>query len=144
MADVHTRRQRSFNMSRIRSTDTKPESMLRSRLHSAGYRFRKNVRELPGSPDIVLPKYRTVILVHGCFWHRHKGCKFAATPKSNVEFWDDKFQGNVERDRRNVRALRDAGWDVETIWECEIRSDLAGTIKRVEAQLKLKAKELGV
>ena len=90
-------------MSRIRGRDTAPELLVRSALHRAGYRFRLHREDLPGRPDIVLPKYRTVVFVHGCFWHRHKGCRFAYTPKSRVAFWNDKFRRNVERDRRNAR-----------------------------------------
>jgi len=105
-------------MSRIRSRDTGPELLVRSALHRAGYRFRLHRKDLPGRPDIVLPKYHTVVFVHGCFWHRHKGCKLAYTPKSRVAFWKKKFQSNVDRDRRKARALRQLGWHVITIWEC--------------------------
>ena len=108
-------------MGRIRGKDTKPEVFVRSMLHRAGYRFRKNVKELPGKPDIVLPKYKTVILVHGCFWHRHKGCKDATTPKSNVEFWNKKFERNVSNDRKHARELRNLGWHVITVWECQLK-----------------------
>ena len=113
---------RSWNMSRIRGRDTQPELAVRSALHRAGYRFRLHRKDLPGRPDIVLPKHRTVVFVHGCFWHRHKGCRFAYTPKSRVAFWQKKFDDNVERDRRNVRALRALGWRVVTVWECQAGS----------------------
>ena len=106
-------------MSRIRSKDTKPEIIVRSLLHSLGYRFRLHRKDLPGSPDIVLPKYRTVILVHGCFWHRHQGCKYSYSPKSRKEFWEDKFQSNVLRDELNTSSLEELGWNVVTVWECE-------------------------
>ena len=96
-------------MSRIRSKDTIPEVRVRSFLHRAGFRFRLHVKDLPGSPDIVLPKHRTAIFVHGCFWHRHSGCKYACTPKSRVDFWNKKFQQNIDRDRRNNIALEEAG-----------------------------------
>ena len=109
MADVHTPEQRSFNMSRIRGADTKPEILLRSLLHRAGFRFRKNVRSLPGTPDIVLPKFQTVIFVHGCFWHRHAGCRFATTPKSNEAFWEAKFAATVQRDRLNEKGSKQLG-----------------------------------
>jgi DNA mismatch endonuclease, patch repair protein len=109
-------------MSRIRGKDTKPELRVRSQLHRMGYRFRLHRKDLPGRPDIVLPKYDTVIFVHGCFWHRHKGCRFAYTPKTRVEFWETKFEQNVRRDRRNEAALRKRGWRIIRIWECETES----------------------
>ena len=109
-------------MSRIRSRDTGPELLVRSALHRAGYRFRLHSKDLPGRPDIVLPKYHTVVFVHGCFWHRHKGCRFAYTPKSRVAFWNNKFRGNIERDRRTSTALRKLGWRVVTVWECQATS----------------------
>lgn len=121
MVDRLTVRERSWNMSRIRGKDTKPEIAVRSILHRLGYRFRLHRRDLPGNPDIVLPKHHTVILVHGCFWHRHKGCKYAYTPKSRVDFWKKKFTENVERDKRNRKALRQEGWKVIVVWECELR-----------------------
>ncbi|WP_425082039.1 very short patch repair endonuclease [Ruegeria arenilitoris] len=107
-------------MSRIRSRDTKPEIALRKALHRRGFRYRLNARKLPGSPDIVLPKWKAVLFVHGCYWHRHTECPKATTPSSNVEFWERKFQQNVERDARNVRDLIDAGWRVGVVWECAI------------------------
>src|SRR3954463_15983899 len=109
MVDLLTKERRSWNMSRIRSRDTKPEVLVRSLLHRLGLRFRLH-RPLPGRPDIVLPRHRTVVLVHGCFWHRHTSCRFAYTPKSNVQFWLAKFAGNVERDRKARRALHKLGW----------------------------------
>lgn len=112
---------RSWNMSRIRSRDTKPELAVRSALHSLGYRFRLHRKDLPGRPDIVLPKYRTVVLVHGCFWHRHPGCKYTYNPKSRVEFWQKKFNQNVARDHAVDSALKMAGWNVLVVWECETR-----------------------
>lgn len=108
-------------MSRIRGRDTKPELAVRSLLHGMGLRFRVCRRDLPGTPDIVLPGRGTVVFVHGCFWHRHKGCKGATTPKSNVGFWTAKFDANVARDARNRRDLRKLGWSVLTVWECQIR-----------------------
>ena len=122
MSDVHSPEQRSFNMSRIRSADTQPEKKVRSILHKAGFRYRLHVKDLPGKPDIVLPKYRTVIFVHGCFWHRHKGCKFAYNPKSRIDFWQKKFRDNVERDLRNAKALDELGWKRLVIWECETKN----------------------
>jgi DNA mismatch endonuclease (patch repair protein) len=109
-------------MSRIRGKNTNPEMKVRSLLHSLGYRYRLHVRDLPGHPDIVLPKHRVVIFVHGCFWHMHK-CRFGrVVPKTNAEFWQTKRSGNTERDRRNARQLRKVGWTVLTVWECETRS----------------------
>ena len=122
MSDVHSPEQRSFNMSRIRSADTQPEKKVRSILHKAGFRYRLHVKDLPGKPDIVLPKYRTVIFVHGCFWHRHEGCKFAYNPKSRIDFWQKKFRDNVERDLRNAKALDELGWKRLVIWECETKN----------------------
>ena len=119
--DRLTPEERSANMRAIKSRDTKPEILVRSMLHRAGYRFRKNVKTLPGKPDIVLPKYKTVIFVHGCFWHRHKGCKQTTTPKSNVEFWNKKFERNVSNDRKHARQLRKLGWHVITVWECQLK-----------------------
>lgn len=110
---------RSWNMSRIRSKDTAPEIRVRSALHRAGYRFRLHVKDLPEKPDIVLPKYKTVILVHGCFWHRHKGCPEASVPSTNQEYWKKKFQRNVERDKQDQAELKKLGWKVIVIWECE-------------------------
>lgn len=121
MVDRLTVRERSWNMSRIKGKDTKPEIAIRSILHRMGYRFRLHRRELPGNPDIVLPKHHTVVLVHGCFWHRHRGCKYTYTPKSRVDFWQKKFTENMERDKRNRKALRQEGWKVVVVWECELR-----------------------
>jgi len=114
---------RSFNMSRIRSRDTKPEIIVRSLLHFKGYRFRLHRKDLPGNPDIVLPRYNKIILVHGCFWHRHSGCRFAYVPKSRVDFWQKKFKNNVRRDEEVKRALIELGWEVHVIWECETKSE---------------------
>ena len=110
-------------MSRIRSKDTNPEKRVRSFLHRAGYRFRLHRKDLPGTPDIVLPKYRKVIFVHGCFWHRHKGCKFAYSPKTRTDFWQKKFEENITRDQRNRDMLFQMGWKVEIVWECETKDE---------------------
>lgn len=107
-------------MSGIRGRNTRPELLVRSWLHRQGLRFRIHVRSLPGKPDLVLPKYQTVIFVHGCFWHQHSGCRFAFKPKQNAAFWRAKLEGNVLRDRRHVSELRQRGWQVLTIWECEV------------------------
>lgn len=113
-------------MSGIKGKNTKPELLLRSALHAQGFRFRIQRKDLPGKPDIVLPKYKTIIFVHGCFWHRHPGCKYAYTPKSNVEFWTNKLEGNVTRDRITKEKLEALQWRVLIIWECQI-SDLTKT-----------------
>ena len=118
--DRISKERRSWNMSRVRSKDTKPEVAVRSMLHRQGFRFRLHRGDLPGTPDIVLPKYKTVIFVHGCFWHRHQGCKYAYTPKSRTGFWAKKFAQNVERDRRARRCLAEEGWRAVIIWECQI------------------------
>jgi DNA mismatch endonuclease, patch repair protein len=120
--DRLSRSHRSWNMSRIKSQDTSTELTVRSVLHDMGYRFRLHRKDLPGNPDIVLPKYRTVIFVHGCFWHRHTECKYAYTPKSNVEFWEKKFKANVERDQNNNRILQELGWRIIVIWECQTQN----------------------
>ena len=109
-------------MSRIKARDTKPEKAVRSLLHRMGYRFRLHRKDLPGKPDIVLPRHRTVVLVHGCFWHRHKRCKHTYTPKSRVEFWQKKFASNVARDERNTHELRKQNWRVIVVWECEVKT----------------------
>lgn len=119
MRDRLSKERRSWNMSRIRGRNTTPEVVVRSVLHKMGYRFRLHVRDLPGKPDIVLPKHRTVVFVHGCFWHRHRGCKNCTTPSNNREFWVEKLEGNAARDRLSRRALVRLGWRVALVWECE-------------------------
>jgi DNA mismatch endonuclease (patch repair protein) len=109
-------------MSRIRGRDTKPEMALRKVLHGLGLRYRLHAANLPGKPDLVFPRFRTVVFVHGCFWHRHSGCKIATTPKSNTDFWVAKFERNVARDRCTARQLRAAGWRVIVAWECQLCS----------------------
>ena len=121
MTDTLSREKRSWNMSRIRNRDTKPELVVRSMLHRLGYRFRLHRPDLPGRPDIVLPKYHTVVFVHGCFWHRHRKCRFAYSPKSRINFWQNKFKQNVARDKKVRSQLESLGWHVVVIWECETR-----------------------
>lgn len=134
--DSITPEHRSWNMSQVKGKDTKPELKVRSWLFKNGYRYRKNDKRLPGKPDVVMPKYRIVIFVHGCFWHRHPGCKNTRTPKSNIEFWETKFSRNVENDKRHVRELEDLGWRVITIWECELgNKTFEDTMKRVEQEI---------
>jgi len=123
--DHLTPEKRSWNMSRIRSGDTKPEKIVRSLLHRMGYRFRLRPRNLPGSPDIVLPKLKIVIFVHGCYWHRHEGCPKSTSPKTNKEFWQEKFKRNVDRDRKREKELKLQGWQVIVIWECETENRTA-------------------
>lgn len=118
MTDVVDRVTRSRLMRGIKGGNTAPELIVRSHLHRAGLRFRLHGSDLPGRPDIVLPRWNAVVLVHGCFWHRHAGCKYATTPASNVRFWKKKFEANVERDARTRRALRSLGWRVFIVWEC--------------------------
>ena len=119
--DRLTKERRSWNMSRIRGRDTGPERQVRRMLHRLGFRFRLHGTKLPGKPDIVMPKWHVVVLVHGCFWHRHDGCPFAYTPKSRSEFWNRKFQQNMARDKLVRRQLRLLGWKVLVVWECQIR-----------------------
>ena len=121
MADNHSPEVRSYNMSRIRSRNTMPEDIVRKYLFSQGLRYRKNDKRYPGKPDVVLPKYHTVVFVHGCFWHGHEGCPDYITPKSNTDYWVPKLERNRQRDAANVEALRAAGWRVIVIWECELK-----------------------
>ena len=123
-------------MSRIRGRNTGPELQLRSLLHRAGFRFRLHAKQLPGSPDVVLPKYRTAIFVHGCFWHRHPGCRNAIMPSTRREFWQEKFDANVSRDARNQAALEAAGWTVLTIWECELKAEAEGIVRCLTDELR--------
>jgi DNA mismatch endonuclease (patch repair protein) len=136
MADSLTPERRSWNMSRIRSTNTGPEKRLRSLLHRAGYRFRIHDRRLPGKPDIVLPRFRTAVFVHGCFWHRHPGCRNTTTPASRIDFWKAKFDATVARDRLKASQLEDAGWRVITVWECELEKNPEVVLQNVLASLK--------
>jgi DNA mismatch endonuclease (patch repair protein) len=122
-ADIRSQENRSAIMASVPRVDTIPERIVRSVLHRMGYRFRICRHDLPGSPDIVLPKYRTVIFVHGCFWHRHLGCKKTTTPKQNAAFWEAKFVRNQERDACVVQSLVSLGWKVVTLWECEVRGE---------------------
>ncbi len=120
--DVFSPEKRSQVMSRIRSKDTKPEKIIRSILHKLGFRFRINRKDLPGKPDIVLPKYRIVIFVHGCFWHQHEGCPRSKKPTSNAQYWNPKLKNNVLRDEKNILELEESGWRVFILWECQIKN----------------------
>jgi DNA mismatch endonuclease, patch repair protein len=135
MTDVFSQEKRSEVMSRIKSKDTIPEKKVRSMLHKMGYTFRLHRKDLPGTPDIVLPRYKVAIFVHGCFWHRHKGCKFAYQPKSRANFWQTKLECNVERDRRTEEELIELGWQIVIIWECELANDCR-LKKRIAALLE--------
>jgi DNA mismatch endonuclease (patch repair protein) len=123
MADVHDKMTRSYNMSRIKGKNTKPEILVRQFLHNNGFRYRLNYSKLPGKPDIVLPKYKTAIFVNGCFWHGHKGCKFFVIPKTRAEWWVDKINRTIERDEIKIRELEKKGWTVKTLWECELKPE---------------------
>ncbi len=137
MVDIISEERRSWNMSRIRGKDTKPEIIVRSMLHRMGYRFRLHRKDLPGKPDIVLTKYNTVIFVHGCFWHQHMGCKYAYKPKSRREFWEGKLRKNIERDSLHYEKLGKAGWLVLTIWECEAK-DTDKLVKALHPLIELR------
>ena len=125
MPERLTKEERSRNMSMVHNKDTKPELIVRRFLHKNGFRFRLHRKDLPGHPDIVLPKYKTVIFVHGCFWHRHEGCKRCTMPSNNAEFWKKKFAANIKRDNSVHEALKKCGWQVIVIWDCEIKTGLA-------------------
>ncbi len=118
--DRLSKEHRSWNMSRISGENTGPERIIRSLLHKLGYRYRLYRKDLPGRPDIVLPRFRSIIFVHGCYWHRHKNCKYAYNPKSNSMFWESKFSENIKRDKKIVKNLRKMGWRVLIIWECQV------------------------
>ena len=138
MSDHLTAEKRSWNMSHIRSKDSKPETLVRKYLFSKGFRYRKNVKKLPGCPDIVMPKYQTVIFVNGCFWHKHD-CPRFVWPSSNIEYWRSKILGNVERDKKNYLELQSLGWNVLIIWECELKEKtIDDTMCRIENQLRSK------
>lgn len=138
MADFLSAELRSERMSRIRSKDTLPELSLRRALHSLGLRFRVHDTRLPGKPDIVLPRFKAVVLVHGCFWHRHAGCKIASTPKSNTAFWEKKFERNTARDARNAASLQALGRKVIIVWECEL-----GSLRKAQEAASRIAAEIG-
>lgn len=122
MSDVFSKEKRSWIMSRITGRDTKPEIIVRKMIHSLGFRFRLHVRTLPGNPDIVLPRHRKIIFVHGCFWHGHENCKRSRRPSTNRGFWDKKISGNIERDKTIIAELNEFGWNALIIWQCEIKN----------------------
>lgn len=132
---VPTSPQRSRMMANIRGRNTWPERSLRSLLFARGYRYRLHVKKLPGCPDLVFPKYRAVVFVHGCFWHRHEGCRYTTTPKTNVEFWEQKLKENIDRDGRHLEMLRSLGWRVAVVWECALKHSVECTARTVETWL---------
>lgn len=136
MADVHNKETRSYNMSRIKGKDTKPEMLVRKFLHAQGFRFRLHVKDLPGKPDIVLPKYKTAIFVNGCFWHGHEGCRYFVVPKTRTEWWLNKININKANDLKKQATLEELGWKVVRLWECELKSTnvvkaLAELVKKI-------------
>lgn len=135
MADVHTIEQRRYNMQQIKATNTKPELLVRKFLHAHGFRYSLHKKSLPGKPDLVLPKYKTVIFIHGCFWHGHSNCKYFTIPKTRTEWWTDKINANKVNDTKAVKALKKEGWKVITVWECKLKP---GKIERTLQQLLLK------
>jgi DNA mismatch endonuclease (patch repair protein) len=138
MADVHEPETRSYNMSQVQAKDTNPEMVVRKFLHSKGFRYRLHVKDLSGKPDIVLPKYNSVIFVHGCFWHAHEDCKYFKIPETRTKWWKEKLYGNKERDKRNIQKLEKGGWNVIVVWECELKKDKANkTLNSIVQKLKV-------
>ena len=135
MTDSLSPEKRSWNMSKIHGADTSIEIKVRKYLFSKGFRFRKNDKRFAGKPDIVLPKYKTIIFIHGCFWHRHPNCKDATTPKTRTDFWQAKFNKNIENDEKNVKKLTDDGWKVIILWECEINKDFDNLMNKTVEQI---------
>lgn len=123
MADVHSKEVRSYNMSQIRAKNTKPELQVRKYLFAKGFRYRLHSKELPGKPDIVLPKYKTVIFINGCFWHGHEGCKYFVLPKTNTQWWTDKINTNKTNDAKSIKSLKKDGWKIIVIWECSLKNN---------------------
>ena len=137
MVDVHSKETRSFNMSKIRSKDTKPEMLVRKFLHSKGFRYKLHAKDLPGKPDIVLPKYKTVIFVHGCFWHGHAGCRYFVIPKTRTEWWTEKINKNTNNDIAASKKLINLGWKVIDVWECELKkSSVIATLSQLLTKIK--------
>lgn len=137
MTDVHSSAIRSYNMSKIQGKDTKPEILVRKYLFSKGLRYRLHTKNLPGRPDIVLPKYKTIVFVHGCFWHSHVDCRYGVVPKTRTEWWKKKISGNIERDKKNEEILRSEGWKVIILWECELKKHrLDTTLEKCLSEIK--------
>ena len=140
--DVHDTKTRSYNMSRIKGKRTKPEDLVAKYLFAQGYRYRRNVKSLPGTPDIVLKKYRTVIFINGCFWHMHEGCKYFIWPENNAEFWKEKLLANKRRDEEKIKQLTSNGWKVLVIWECQLKSAARdATLAMLSSTIKEKVNE---
>ena len=136
--DVHNKETRSYNMSCIKGKDTKPEEIVRKYLFSQRFRYRKNDKRLPGTPDIVLPKYKTVIFVNGSFWHGHKECKYFVWPKTNSDFWEEKIKANILRDAKKIEMLKLQGWKVIVVWECELKNSVRKeTLEKIKQQICL-------
>jgi len=132
MPDVHTKQQRSYNMSRIKAKDTKPEMLVRRFLHGKGFRYKLHDKTLPGKPDLVLPKYKTIIFIHGCFWHGHTSCKYFVVPKTRTKFWVTKINGNKANDAKAIKTLKKAGWKIIIIWTCHLKAKkLAKTFSKL-------------
>lgn len=137
MADVHSKKTRSYNMSQIKSKNTKPEIMVRKYLFSKGFRYRLHQKALPGKPDLVLPKYKTVIFIHGCFWHGHEGCRYAVIPKTRTEWWKNKIYQTKVKDCENIAALQTLDWKVLEVWECDLKKDKReATLARLSEMIK--------
>ena len=142
MADVHDKQARSYNMSRIKSKNTKPEILVRKFLHANGFRFRLHIKDLPGKPDIVLPKYKTVIFINGCFWHGHQNCKYFTIPKTRTEWWAKKIQRNRDLDIINIRKLEKEKWNVISVFQCKLNKDkFEKTIQKIILKIKLNAND---
>jgi DNA mismatch endonuclease (patch repair protein) len=136
MTDVHDKATRSYNMSRIKGKDTKPEMLVRKFLFSKGFRYRLHDKKLPGKPDIVLPKYKTVIFIHGCFWHGHEGCKYYVVPKSRTEWWLEKIGRNIVNDEKAVNVLLVLGWKIIVMWECDLRKKIIeGSLQKLVVEI---------
>lgn len=141
MVDTLTPVQRSARMALIRGKDTAPELAFRKAIHALGMRYRLHVKNIPGKPDLVFPRFRTALFVHGCFWHRHEGCKVATTPKSNTDFWIEKFKNNTDRDARTIQILESMGWKVVVVWECEVSTPVKAeaTARKIAEVIKCEA-----
>ena len=137
MADVHSKETRSYNMSRIKGKDTKPEMLVRKYLFSKGLRYKLHDKTLPGKPDMVFPKYKTVLFIHGCFWHGHEGCKYYVVPKTKTEWWINKINGNIKKDTDSIARLQQLGWKVVIVWECELKpGKVNGTLQNLMKTFK--------
>ncbi len=137
MADVHDKKTRSYNMSKIRGKDTRPELLVRKFLHAKGYRYRLHAKDLPGKPDLVMPKYNTVVFIHGCFWHGHEGCRYFVIPETNRDWWLNKINETKLRDVRNRQLLRSDGWNIIELFECELKKDrIDDTLSELIKELK--------